>query len=313
MLKEEYNSAAMNRKEFVKVGLKGAVGLALAGSPLISVGENRSGLSILFTNDWHSRIEPFPMDGGRYQGLGGAAKRSALINKIREQKKHTLLLDAGDIFQGTPYFNFYGGELEFKLMTAMKYDAATLGNHDFDAGIDGLKKQLPHANFPFINCNYDFSNTVLQEDVIPYKVFKRGGTRIGLLGVGIELNGLVSKNLYGNIVYNDPIARANDMAKFLKEQKKCDLIICLSHLGFDYKSDKVSDIKLAQQSEHINLILGGHTHTFLDSPKRVINKKDEVVNISQTGWAGINLGKIDYEQDSNLEAETGRSNLLKIC
>ncbi len=302
----------MNRKEFLSSGLKAGVGLVLTNSPLISFGKNRSRLSIMFTNDWHSRIDPFPMDGGRYQGLGGVARRADMINQIRAKEKHTLLLDSGDIFQGTPYFNYYSGELEFKLMSAMKYDAATLGNHDFDAGLDGLKKQLPHARFPFLVCNYDFSDTILKDQFKPYKIFNKGGTRVGVFGVGIDLDGLVSKNLYLNTRYLDPIKRANEVAKELKLQKKCDLVICLSHLGFDYKSDKVSDIRLAKHSEHIDLILGGHTHTFLDKPERVMNIRNKVVNIAQTGWAGINLGKIDYERDSILEAKIDRSILLKI-
>lgn len=302
----------LNRRTFLQLGAKATLGAALATTPLVSVGRNRSRLSVLFTNDWHSRIEPFPMDGGRYQGLGGASKRAALIKSIREKEKHTLLLDAGDIFQGTPYFNYFGGELEFKLMSEMKYDAATLGNHDFDAGLEGLKKQLPHAQFPFLNCNYDFAGTIIENDITPYKVFKKGGSRIGVFGVGIELDGLVPKKLYGNIQYLDPILHANETALHLKEQEKCDLIICLSHLGYEYQADKVSDVKLAQHSEHIDLILGGHTHTFLNHPKQVINKRSEVVNILQTGWAGINLGKIDYERHSKLEAQIGGDSMLKI-
>lgn len=302
----------MNRKEFISSSVKAGIGLALTTSPLVSVGQNRSRLTIMFTNDWHSRVDPFPMDGGKYEGLGGASKRAALINSIREKNKHTLLLDSGDIFQGTPYFNFYGGELEFKLMSAMQYDAATLGNHDFDAGIEGLMKQLPHASFPFLNCNYDFDGTELEGKVEPYRIFKKGGTRIGVLGVGIELDGLVSPKLYGDIKYNDPIARANQVAEELKTKKKCDLVICLSHLGFEYQSDKVDDITLAKHSKHIDLILGGHTHTFLDRPKEVINNQEQVINILQTGWAGINLGKIDYERDSILSAQNNSSCLLKI-
>ncbi|MCB9262944.1 MAG: metallophosphatase [Flavobacteriales bacterium] len=302
----------LNRRSFLLTSVKALTGVALVSTPMIAVGKNRASLSVLFTNDWHSRIEPFPMDGGKYQGLGGAAKRAAAIAKIRNENKNVLLLDSGDIFQGTPYFNFFGGELEFKLMTEMGYDAATLGNHDFDNGIDGLVKQMPHAKFPFINCNYDFSSTILKNKIAPYKIFKKGGTRIGVLGVGIELKGLVSDKLYGGIVYNDPIVTANQTAKILKEKERCDLIICLSHLGYEYSNDKVSDITLAKQSENIDLILGGHTHTFLETPVRVINKRDVVVNILQTGWAGINLGKIDYEQDSNLMTSQSKNCLLKI-
>ncbi|MFT5724967.1 MAG: 5'-nucleotidase [Bacteroidia bacterium] len=309
---ESSGTHIMNRRDFLISGSKAALGVALAGSPLISVGRNRSRLSVLFTNDWHSRIEPFAMDGGKYQGLGGASKRAALIESIRRKEKQTLLLDAGDIFQGTPYFNFFGGKLEFELMSAMKYDAATLGNHDFDNGIDGLIRHLPHAKFPFLNCNYDFTDTKLNDVVEPYKIFVKGGTRIGVLGIGIELDGLVSKKLYGNIKYRDPIEHANSTAAFLKNKKKCDLVICLSHLGFEYKTDKVSDLTFAKESNDIDLILGGHTHTFLQLPVEVINNQGEVVNIMQTGWAGINLGKIDYEAHSKFEAQVGANCLVKI-
>lgn len=302
----------MNRRDFITTGVKAGLGLAVATTPLVSVGNNRSSLSILFTNDWHSRIDPFPMDGGKYQGLGGASKRAALIEKIRREQKHVLLLDSGDIFQGTPYFNVFGGKLEFELMSAMGYDAATMGNHDFDNGIDGFVKQLKHAKFPFLNCNYDVKGTKLEDVLLPHKIFKKGGTRIGIFGVGIELNGLVPETLCKGVTYLDPIQVAKDKSKYLKEVEKCDLVICLSHLGFEYQSDKVSDIILAKHSEHIDLILGGHTHTFLEAPHEVINIKGKVVNILQTGWAGINLGKIDYERDSFLQAQNRGNCMVKI-
>ncbi len=250
-------------------------------------------LTILHTNDVHSRIEPFPMNGGRFQGLGGAARRAKLIKEIRAKEPNVLLLDSGDMFQGTPYFNFFGGELEFKLMSKMKYDAATIGNHDFDAGIDSLKKQLTHASFSLINCNYDFSDTVLKDEVQPYQIFEKSGLKIGVLGVGIELEGLVPEHLYKATQYLDPIEKANQTAKILKQEKQCDLVICLSHLGYKYSSDKVSDIHLSQKSEHIDIILGGHTHTFLDTPEIQKNSQEKPVLIHQVGWAGVVLGRLD--------------------
>ena len=250
-------------------------------------------LTILHTNDWHSRIEPFPQDGGRNAGLGGAARRAALLEEIRANTEHVLLLDSGDIFQGTPYFNFYGGELEFKLMSAMGYDAATVGNHDFDAGIEGLASQLPHANFPFINCNYQWANTPMAGKVKPYLVFKKGPIRIGITGIGIELNGLVPQALYGDTLYVDPIEPVTRIARHLKEEERCDLVICLSHLGYRYREDKVSDVILARESRYLDIILGGHTHTFMDEPDIVRNQDDLPVLINQVGWAGILLGRID--------------------
>lgn len=285
----------LNRRSFIKTATALGVYGALASSPLAALARRQAvNITILHTNDWHSRIDPFPMDGSSNQGLGGAAARAALIEKIRKEEENVLLLDAGDIFQGTPYFNFFGGELEYKLMSRMGYDAATLGNHDFDNGIEGIIRQLPYASFEFINCNYDVSNTALAQHIKPYKVFHKSGIRIGVLGVGIELKGLVPDALYGNIIYNDPVLNANRVAAHLKKQEKCDLIICLSHLGYKYGGTKISDVKLAEQSEHIDLIIGGHTHTFLTQPDIIKNKEGKNVMVNQVGWAGINLGRIDY-------------------
>ena len=285
----------MNRKEFIyKAGIL-AAGATLA--PFQLLGKDRERLVILHTNDWHSHIEPFPANDRKYPGLGGAAKRAALIQDIRSKYKNVLLLDSGDIFQGTPYFNYFGGELEFKLMSEMGYDFATLGNHDFDAGIDGLVKQMPHASFKFVNANYDFTGTKLENKIEPYQIIKKGRYKIGVFGIGIELEGLVPKKLFGDIKYEDPIVKANETAKILKDQG-CNLIICLSHLGFEYQSNKVSDKVLASKSENIDLILGGHTHTFLSSPHKILNQNGKEIFINQTGWAGINLGRIDYEANS---------------
>ncbi len=264
-------------------------------------------LTVLHTNDVHSHIDPFPADHSRNPNKGGVARRAALIQKIRSENEHVLVLDAGDIFQGTPYFNYYGGELEFKLMTMMGYDLATLGNHDFDNGIDGFYAQLPHANFEFVSANYDFKNTILDGIVKPYKIFKKGGLKIGIFGLGIELNGLVDKKLYKETVYNNPIEIANDLTKKLKETEKCDLIICLSHLGFKYKTepDKVSDIILAQKTRNIDLIIGGHTHTFLDKPVIETNLDGKEVLINQVGCFGLNVGKIDFiVEESKIQTET---------
>ena len=249
-------------------------------------------LTILHTNDTHSRIDPFPMDGSRNQGMGGVASRAALIKQIRSQEENVLLLDAGDIFQGTPYFNIYKGEPEIKAMTAMGYDAATIGNHDFDAGMEALAMQLDrHASFPMIICNYDFAGTPMETKYQPYKIFRKGGLKIGVLGVGVELEGLVPENLYGKTKYLDPVQQANQTAAILKAQN-CDLIICLSHLG--YRSGKMSDTILAPQTENIDLIIGGHSHTFLEKPDVVKNKKGEDILINQVGFAGLQLGRLDF-------------------
>jgi len=285
-----------NRRNFIKKSSLGAIGLSLI--PQLSFGNNKGiKLTILHTNDMHSHIHPFT--SGRNKGLGGMAQRAELIKQIREQEEHVLLLDAGDIFQGTPYFNFYGGELELRLMSEMKYDAATLGNHDFDNGLEGLHKQLPHANFPFLIANYDFSNTILEDTFSPYKVFRKGDLKIGVFGIGIELEGLVPKKLYQETVYQDPIATANHYATLLKQKENCDLVICLSHLGFKYNNRKLSDLTFTSQTRNIDLIIGGHTHTFLKKPAKQLNLDGKEILINQVGWAGINIGKIDFHFSRN--------------
>ena len=285
----------MHRRKFLKHSAITAGLLGLHEFPLEAFAKNDKPLklSILHTNDVHSRLDPFPMDGGKYQGMGGVLAREQIISKIRNEEDYTLLLDAGDIFQGTPYFNFYKGEPEMKVMSMLKYDCATIGNHDFDNGIDGLVKQLDHANFPIVNCNYNFEGTLLENRIKPFTIIRRGKLKIGILGVGIELSGLVPDKLFGVIKYYNPIECANNMAYYLKQKKQCDYVICLSHLGFEYKDNKVCDKDLARDSENINLIIGGHTHTFLEKPYITKNRKNQEVIINQVGWGGIYLGQIN--------------------
>lgn len=289
----------MKRRNFIGSILLASGATAI--SPNLVLGRNDGNkikkLVILHTNDMHSHIEPFADNDPKYPGQGGIAKRASLIEQIRNEGNDVLLFDCGDIFQGTPYFNYYLGELEITLMNQMKYDAATIGNHDFDGGLDNLGDKIKMADFTFINCNYDLSNSILEDKVVPYKIFKKAGLKIGVLGVGIQLEGLVDKKLYGHIIYKDPIENANRVAKILKEENKCDLVVCLSHLGYEYKSTQVSDLTLAAQSADIDIILGGHTHTFLkeatiiDIPMTIgISKK---VMVSQAGWAGLILGRVD--------------------
>ena len=297
----------MNRKEFLKTVGGGTLALSLAPNLVFasqkSILDKNAAykLTVLHTNDQHSRIEPFDSSYSRNPNQGGFARRATLIQQIRSQEKNVLLLDAGDIFQGTPYFNFYGGELEFKLMSMMGYDAATMGNHDFDNGLDGFLKALPNAKFPFITSNYDFSNTILDRKTEKYKIFKKDGIKVGLFGVGIELDGLVGKKQYQETKYLNPVEIAQHYADFLRKEKGCDLVICLSHIGFDYRddADKISDKKLAAQTDNIDLILGGHTHTFLPEPQSFTNKSGKNVLVNQVGWAGLLLGRIDFYFDKN--------------
>lgn len=297
-----------NRRKFIQQISTGALIAGMSNFPIeVFAGNEVQKLTILHSNDVHSRIDPFPADDKKFAGLGGMAQKSACIQKIRAEENQVLLLDSGDIFQGTPYFNFYHGELEMKLMSEMQYDAATLGNHDFDAGMDGFAEQLPHANFPFIVSNYDFTNTELNGKIHPYKIIEKDKIKIGIFGLGIELKGLVPDKLFGDTIYIDPILTANKMTEILKEDEKCDYIICLSHLGYQYKNDKISDIVIAQQTKDIDLILGGHTHTFLERPLTYKNIANEEVLINQVGWGGVWLGRIDifFEKKSRKKWHSG--------
>lgn len=302
----------MKRRDFIKNTVASSALLGLGGLSLSSFDQPEvKKITILHTNDVHSHIDPFPADHPKNPNMGGVARRAALVEKIRKEEKNVLLLDAGDIFQGTPYFNYYGGELEFKLMSMLQYDLATMGNHDFDNGIDGFYAQLPHAKFDFVSANYDFKNTILDNIVKPYKILHRDGIKIGIFGLGVELQGLVDKKLYKETVYNNPVEIAADMTRILKQNEKCDLIICLSHLGFKYQNDpeKICDVRLAKQTKDIDLIIGGHTHTFLDKPVIETNAEGKEVLINQVGCYGINLGRIDFyfDKKNNATANSGRS------
>ena len=284
-----------SRRDFLRTLVAGGAMLGLSASPLSAfTRKDFKKITILHTNDTHSHIDPFPPNDPKYPGMGGFARRAAMIKKIRSLEKNVLLFDAGDVYQGTPYFNFYGGELEFKLMSEMGYDAMNIGNHEFDNGIEGIVKQLPHAHFKMLSANYDFSDTPLKGKTQPYEIFIKDDIKIGAFGLGIELEGLVNKKGYGETRYLDPAAKAAEMAHLLKHDFRCDLIICISHLGFSYRDKKISDVTLAKQSKNIDLIIGGHSHTFIDKPYVFRNSDGEEVIIAQVGWAGIKLGRIDF-------------------
>jgi 5'-nucleotidase len=291
----------MKRRTFIQQTAAASALVSLSGFGLQSFSTTAKKITILHTNDVHSHIDPFGPEDGRNPNQGGVARRASLIQSIRTENPNTLLLDAGDIFQGTPYFNYYGGELEFKLMSMLQYDAATIGNHDFDNGIDGLYAQLPHAKFQFISANYDFTNTIMDTHVKPYKTFVKDGIKIGVFGLGIKLQDLVDKTMYKETVYLNPIEIAQDMSRILKDDEQCDLVICLSHLGYDYKNDtsKISDLTIAKSTRNIDLIIGGHTHTFLSKPTVVKNIDDKNVLVNQVGCYGLNLGKIDFYFDAD--------------
>ena len=298
------------RRTFIKqIGLGTAL---ISLSPLqafSNVAKKPIKLTILHTNDMHSHIEA--LSSGSNKGLGGMFQLSSLVKKIRQEEENILLLDAGDIFQGTPYFNLFGGELEFRLMSDIGYDAVTIGNHDFDNGIDGLNSQLLKASFDIISSNYDFSNTILENKIKRTKTYVLDEVKIGVFGLGIELKGLVSDELFKETKYLDPVEISNDITDYLKNEENCDLIICLSHLGFKYRKNKISDFILAQKTKDIDLIIGGHTHTFMDKPTITKNKIGNDVIINQVGCFGIYLGKIDFYLDTD-KIKIAKSKLLTI-
>lgn len=302
----------MKRRDFIQKTVAGSALISLGGLSLSSFSslENSAKtkkITILHTNDTHSHIDAFEVDHPKYPNMGGVSRRATIIEKIRTEEENVLLLDAGDIFQGTPYFNYYGGELEFKLMSMLNYDVATMGNHDFDNGIEGFYKQLPHANFDFVSANYDFKNTILNGIVKPYQIIIKQGVKIGIFGLGVELNGLVDKKLYKETIYNNPIEITQEIVKQLKNEG-CELIICLSHLGYLYKNEpeKICDITLARATKDIDLIIGGHTHTFLDKPTIETNSDGKKVLINQVGCYGVNLGRVDFyfTNDKKYDAST---------
>ena len=224
---------------------------------------------IMHTNDTHSQIEPYSYKGD--VNVGGFLRREAAIREVRAENPNTLLLDAGDFSQGTPYFNFFKGYVEVRLMNAMGYDAATLGNHEFDNGCSTLAARLKTANFPVVCANYLFSNKKLAKVIKPYVVIERGGYRIGVFGLGVNLDGYTAPQIAREITYLDPVETAQKMVTELKALN-CDLIVCLSHVGVD-KSKKDNDYEIARQVPEIDVIVGGHTHEEINPPVLIGNTR----------------------------------------
>lgn len=287
-------SDMQSRRSFIRNISLGTAGLLVAPTFSTFAAKGKTKLTILHTNDMHCHIEAF--SGGKYDGKGGLNNLCRLVDQIRKEEENVLLLDAGDMFQGTPYFNFYKGELMIRLMGEVGYDAGTIGNHEFDNGLKGMADILPQAKFPLVSANYDFSETILKNEFEPYTIIRKGGIKIGIYGIGVELNGLVAPINYGKTKYIDPVDMAIKTEQKLKK-KGCDLIICLSHLGHKYKGNSVSDVVLAKKTNSTNLIIGGHTHTFLKEPVALTNNAGKQVLVGQAGWGALMLGRIDLWLD----------------
>lgn len=281
----------LSRRKFIK-------SVALAGAGLYAIpswaANDFTKITILHTNDMHCHFEPFPANDPQYGGRGGMNRISAYVKEMRQSDPQLLFFDSGDFSQGTPYYNFFKGEVVLKLMSEMGYVASTMGNHEFDSGLEKFSSVLKYANFPLITSNYDFSNTPLKGMTKKHLIVERKGIKIGIYGLGIALQGLVGKSLAGNTIALNPIEVAQEQEDFLRNKEKCDIVICLSHLGFQYETPQTSDIVLAKNTRFTDLILGGHTHTFLDSPVEVMNQDKLPVVINQVGWAALMLGQLDF-------------------
>ena len=246
-------------------------------------------LIILHTNDTHSRIEPLPETDRNFPDKGGVVRRATYIDQTRKENKNLLLFDAGDFLQGTPYFNLFKGEIEVKAMNLLGYDAVTLGNHEFDYGLEVLENVARLAKFPIVSSNYDFSETKLNGLIEPFIIFNKGGVRIGVIGINIQPKGLIAASNYKGVKYLDPLETANSMAEMLRNKYKCDMVICISHLGHN------SDLNMAESTKGIDIIIGGHSHTFMKQPTLRKNIDDNDVLIFQTNGRGVYVGRIDVK------------------
>lgn len=247
-------------------------------------------ITILHTNDTHSQVEP--IEAGKRDGNhAGYARRMGIIEQERAKTPNVLLVDAGDFSQGTPYFNLYHGRVEVDAMNRMGYDAVTLGNHEFDNGVDTLAAVLKDAKFAVVSANYDVQGTALEGIVKPYVILRRGGMKIGLFGLGVNPQGLVAEKNFAPVKYLDPIPVAQEISTLLKEQHHCDLVVCISHMGTFAHGNKPSDTLLAQSTRYIDVIIGGHTHKIVTN-HYVENLDGDSVLLAQMGKSGARIGKI---------------------
>ena len=253
-------------------------------------------LLLLHTNDMHSRIEPFAADYADtlLADKGGMVRRANFIAQQRKEHANVLLFDSGDFSQGTPYYNMYKGQVEIEMMNAMKYDAATIGNHEFDFGLSNMERLFKMANFPIVCSNYDFTGTVLEGVVKDYTVVVREGMRIGVFGLCPTMEGLVPRAKYGDVKMKDPVEEAMRVVKVLREVEKCDLVVCLSHLGWKI-SNQYNDKMLIKNTRGIDIVCGGHSHTYFEKPDTLKNLDGKDVYVSQMGKHGAFVGYMNVK------------------
>lgn len=308
----------INRRNFLatsgalalSLSLSRRISLAFPASSLLESESNQGDIviTILHTNDTHSQIDPLPAND-RNAGKGGVARRATLVKRVRKENPNTLLLDGGDVLQGTPYFNFYRGEVEYKAMSAIGYDAGTIGNHEFDNGVDALAAALKFANFDLVSSNYDVKGTALQGIVKPYVVKTVAGIRVGLFGLGISPVALITPETFKGITYKDPVASAREAISILKQREKCALIVCMSHLGYylNPHSNQIGDSQLVSQVDGIDYIVSGHTHTFMQEPVKQLQPCGAETLIFQVGKSGIYVGRADFTfRSGKLTSVSGR-------
>lgn len=314
----------ITRRAFLKASLAGGAAVAFPqtalqlfstpiwsaiSAPLLEVAAGETLITILHTNDTHSQIDPLPSNDKQYPGKGGVARRATLVKRVRKENPNTLLIDAGDVFQGTPYFNFYKGEVEYKSMSLIGYDVGTLGNHDFDNGVDALAAAMKFANFDFVSSNYDIRGTPLESRVKPYVVRVIGGVRVGLFGLGISPDNLITPENFKGVKYNDPVKASREVVGTLRGREGCTLVVGMSHLGYypNAAEGEIGDTQVAEQVDGIDFIASGHTHTFMTQP--VITKTPSGGNtiIFQVGKSGIYVGRVDLKmRDGKLVAAAGK-------
>ena len=248
-------------------------------------------LTIVHTNDTHSHIDP--VRSGVEAGLGGVIERAAYIDSVRTAagRRNVLLLDAGDFSQGTSYFTMMHGDIEVDLINAMKYDAVCLGNHEFDNGLEELSRRVRALRCPVVCANYEFSGSDLERLVKPYCIIRRGGLKIGIIGLLTDVSRVVEREIADRITYLDPVETADRYAAYLRNERNCDLVICLTHLG--YEKEPFTDRDLVAATRNIDLVIGGHSHTFLDTAKVHANIDGEPVPIVTDGCWGLYVGNLE--------------------
>jgi len=299
----------INRRTFLTTSAAFGATLAVFPRELLKASAADTVITILHTNDTHSQIDPLPANDAN-AGKGGVARRATLVKRVRKENPNTLLVDAGDVLQGTPYFNFYKGEVEYKAMSAIGYDVGTLGNHEFDNGVEALAAALKFANFDIVSANYDVRGTVLEQRVKRYVVKTLGGIRIGLFGLGVSPVSLITPDNFKGVTYIDPVVAAREVVKKLREEERCALVVCMSHLGYNEDNQR-GDSFVVSQVDGIDFIASGHTHTFMKEPITATQPCGAKTTIFQVGKSGIYVGRVDFTFRNGKLADT-RARLLAL-